>query len=47
MDGLRRRWFHGRPPGPSRLTEAEKNALILALWAQAQALTARVAQRRG
>src|SRR5947208_11295479 len=32
------------PPDLSRLTEAEKNALILALWAQAQALTARVAE---
>jgi transposase len=31
------------PPDLSRLTEAEKNALILALWAQAQTLTARVA----
>src|SRR4051794_22610376 len=32
------------PPDLSRLTEAGKNALILALWAQAQALTARVAE---
>src|SRR3954454_5294656 len=32
------------PPDLSRLTEAEKDALILALWAQAQALTARVAE---
>jgi transposase len=32
------------PPDLSRLTEAEKDALILALWAQVQALTARVAE---
>src|SRR3954447_4453532 len=47
VDGLRRRWFHGRmtpPPDLSKLTEAEKDALILALWAQVQALTARVAE---
>ena len=31
------------PPDLSRLTEAEKDALVLALWAQVQALTARVA----
>src|SRR3982751_1194951 len=31
------------PPDLSRLTEAEKDTLILALWAQVQALTARVA----
>ena len=31
------------PPDLSRLTEAEKDTLILALWAQAQTLTARVA----
>ena len=31
------------PPDLSRLTETEKDALILALWAQVQALTARVA----
>src|SRR5213080_4001320 len=31
------------PPDLSRLTEAEKDALILALWAQVQTLTARVA----
>lgn len=31
------------PPDPSKLNEAEKDALILALWAQVQALTARVA----
>src|SRR5918911_1230353 len=32
------------PPDLSQLTEAEKDALILALWAQVQALTARVAE---
>src|SRR3954447_25958638 len=32
------------PPDLSRLTEAEKDALILALWAQVQALTARVTE---
>src|SRR3954454_19618805 len=32
------------PPDLSRLTEAEKDALILALWAQVQTLTARVAE---
>jgi transposase len=32
------------PPDLSRLTEAEKNALIPALWARVQALTARVAE---
>lgn len=32
------------PPELSRLTEAEKDALILALWAQVQSLTARVAE---
>ena len=32
------------PPDLSKLTEAEKDALILALWAQAQTLTARVAR---
>ena len=32
------------PPELSRLTEAEKDALILTLWAQVQALTARVAE---
>src|SRR5437588_2461408 len=32
------------PPDLSRLTEAEKDTLILALWAQVQALTARVAE---
>ena len=32
------------PPDLSKLTEAEKDALILALWAQVQALTARVAE---
>src|SRR3954468_17988881 len=31
------------PPDLSRLAEAEKDALVLALWAQVQALTARVA----
>src|SRR5919199_1564063 len=31
------------PPDLDRLTEAEKDTLILALWAQVQALTARVA----
>src|SRR3954447_4796503 len=31
------------PPDLSRLTEAEKDALIPALWARVQALTARVA----
>src|SRR4051812_10904727 len=31
------------PPDLSTLTEAEKDALILALWAQVQSLTARVA----
>jgi transposase len=31
------------PPDLSRLTEAEKGTLILALWAQVQTLTARVA----
>src|SRR4051794_15406592 len=31
------------PPDLSKLTEAEKDALILALWAQVQTLTARVA----
>src|SRR3954464_10756911 len=31
------------PPDLSRLTEAEKDTLILALWAQVQTLTARVA----
>src|SRR3954454_4236752 len=47
VDGLRCRWFHGRmtpPPDLSKLTEAEKDALILALWVQVQALTARVAE---
>jgi transposase len=33
-----------RPPDLGRLTEAEKDTLILALWAQVQALTARVAE---
>jgi len=32
------------PPDLSKLAEAEKDALILALWAQVQALTARVAE---
>ena len=32
------------PPDLSKLTEAEKDALIPALWARVQALTARVAQ---
>jgi transposase len=32
------------PPDLSRLTEAEKDTLILALWAQVQASTARVAE---
>jgi transposase len=32
------------PPDLSRLTEAEKDALILALWTQVQVLTARVAE---
>jgi hypothetical protein len=32
------------PPDPSKLTEAEKDALIPALWARVQALTARVAE---
>src|SRR3954469_19532973 len=32
------------PPDLSKLTEAEKDALILALWAQVQALTVRVAE---
>src|SRR4051794_14267470 len=32
------------PPDLSRLTEAEKDALILALWGQVQALAARVAE---
>ena len=32
------------PPALSTLTEAEKHTLILALWAQAQTLTARVAE---
>src|SRR3954465_15631940 len=32
------------PPDLSKLTEAEKDALILALWAQVQALTARIAE---
>src|SRR5215213_4913664 len=32
------------PPDLDRLTEAEKDALILALWARVQALTARVAE---
>jgi transposase len=31
-------------PDPSTLTEGEKDALILALWAQVQALTARMAE---
>src|SRR5687767_6372978 len=47
VDGLRCRWFHGRmiaPPDLRKLTEAEKDALILALWAQVQTLTARVAE---
>src|SRR3954466_14563406 len=47
VDELRCRWFHGRmmpPPDLSRLTEAEKDTLILARWAQVQALTARVAE---
>src|SRR3954451_9578760 len=50
VDELRCRWFHGRmmpPPDLSRLTEAEKDTLILALWAQVQALTARVAHLEG
>src|ERR687886_1953470 len=34
----------GSPPDLSQLIEAEKDALILALWAQVQALTARVAE---
>ena len=33
------------PPALSTLTEAEKHTLILALWAQAQTLTAHVAER--
>ena len=32
------------PPDLSKLTETEKDALILALWAQVQTLTARVAE---
>jgi transposase len=32
------------PPDLTKLTEAEKDALILALWAQVQTLTARVAE---
>ena len=32
------------PPDLSQLSEAEKDALILALWTQVQALTARVAE---
>ena len=32
------------PPELGRLTEAKKNALILALWAQVPAVTARVAE---
>jgi transposase len=32
------------PPDLRKLTEAEKDALILALWAQVQTLTARVAE---
>jgi len=31
------------PPDLSKLTETEKDALILALWVQVQTLTARVA----
>src|ERR671933_1733366 len=34
----------GSPPDLSQLIEAEKDALILALWAQVQTLTARVAE---
>src|SRR5215212_153528 len=46
VDGLRWRWFQGRmtaPPDLRTLTEVEKDALIQALWAQVQTLTARVA----
>ena len=32
------------PPDLSKLTEAEKDGLIPALWARVQALTARVAE---
>ena len=32
------------PPDLTKLTEAEKDALILTLWAQVQSLTARVAE---
>ena len=32
------------PPDLTKLTEAEKDALILTLWAQVQTLTARVAE---
>jgi transposase len=32
------------PPDLRKLTEAEKDALILTLWAQVQSLTARVAE---
>src|ERR671926_1652919 len=37
----------GSPPDLSQLTEAEKDALILALWAQVQTLSARVAELEG
>src|SRR3954449_11469599 len=45
VDGVRRRWFQAgmtTPPDLSRLTEAEKDALILALWARVAELEARL-----
>src|SRR3954468_12374511 len=45
VDGVRRRWFQvgmTPPPDLSRLTEAEKDALILALWTRVAELEARL-----
>src|SRR3954462_8832288 len=45
VDGVWRRWFQvgmTPPPDLSRLTEAEKDALILALWARGAELEARL-----
>src|SRR4051812_32808448 len=45
VDGVRRRWFQvgmTPPPDLSRLTEAEKDALILALWARVAELEVRL-----
>src|SRR3954471_11573429 len=45
VDGIRRRWFQAGmrpPPDLSRLTEAEKDALILTLWGRVAELEARL-----